>query len=93
MIEMTPGEFRPQLAQLSAQLCAMVAERLAMWSRDMPPQDRQKIIDMIESQLPTVVINSIEKTASLHSAQGVAYLEQHLEEWAESWARKFIGKD
>jgi len=39
-----------------------------------------------------VVTNSIEKTASLHSAQGVAYLEQHLEEWAESWARKFIGK-
>ena len=59
----------------------------------MPPQERQKIIDMIEDKLPTVVTNSIEKTASLHSAQGVAYLEEHLEEWAESWARKFIGKD
>ena len=92
-MEGTPGEFRPQLGQLSAQLCAMVAERLAMWSRDMPPQERQKIIDMIEDKLPTVVTNSIEKTASLHSAQGVAYLEEHLEEWAESWAKKFIGKD
>jgi len=92
-MEGTPGEFRPQLAQLSAQLCAMVAERLAMWTRDMPPQERQKIIDMIEDKLPVVVTNSIEKTASLHSAQGVAYLEEHLEEWADTWAKKFIGKD
>jgi len=92
-MEGTPGEFRPQLAQLSAQLCAMVAERLAMWSRDMNPGERQKVLDMIEGQLPTVVINSIEKTASLHSAQGVAYLEEHLEDWADTWARKFIGKD
>jgi hypothetical protein len=29
----------------------------------------------------------------LHSASGVQYLEEHLEDWADTWAKKFIGKD
>jgi hypothetical protein len=89
----TPGDYKPQLAALTAQLCAMVAERLAHWSRDMQYNERVKILEMIEEQLPTVVSNAISKTASLHSASGVEYLEQHLDEWADTWAKKFIGKD
>ena len=88
-----PGDFQKQLGDLTVQLCAMVAERLAMWSREMPPGERQKVLGMIEEQLPTVVANTIAKTPSLHSASGVQYLEEHLEDWADTWAKKFIGKD
>ena len=89
----TPGDFNSQLTELTARLSAAVAERLAMWSRDMESRERQQIMDMVENNLPVVIANTIAKTASLHSAAGVAYLEQHLDDWADSWARKFIGKD
>lgn len=89
----TPGDYKPQLAALTEQLCVMVAERLAYWSRDMNPSERNKVLNMIEEQLPTVVTNTIAKTPSLHSSSGVEYLEQHLEDWADTWAKKFIGKD
>ena len=81
-----------QLTDLTARLCAAVAERLAQWTRDVDPQERKRIIAMIEDQLPAVVANTIAKTASLHSPAGVAYLEQHLNQWADDFARKFIGQ-
>lgn len=89
----TPGEFNSQLAELTALLSSKVAERLAMWSRNMEHRERQQIMDMVENNLPVVIANTIAKTASLHSAAGVKYLEEHLEDWADTWARKFIGKD
>ena len=90
---MTPGEFKPQLMQLTAQLSVMVAERLAFWSKDISGSERKRIMDMIEGQLPAVIANTIAKTPSLHSAHGVQYLEEHLDDWADTWAKKFIGKD
>lgn len=89
----SPGDFNNQLSDLTAQLSTMVAERLAHWSRDIEPRQRQQILDMVENNLPTVIANTIAKTPSLHSASGVQYLEEHLEEWADTWAKKFIGKD
>lgn len=90
---MTPGEFKPQLMQLTSQLSVMVAERLAHWSKDINGSERKRIMDMIEGQLPSVIANTIAKTPSLHSAQGVQYLEEHLDEWADTWAKKFINLD
>ena len=90
---LTPGEFKPQLMQLTAQLSVMVAERLAFWSKDISGSERKRIMDMIEGQLPAVIANTIAKTPSLHSAHGVQYLEEHLDDWADTWAKKFIGKD
>lgn len=81
-----------QLADLTSRLCAAVAERLAQWTRDVDPQERKRIIAMIEENLPTVIANTIAKTASLHSPQGVAHLEQNLDKWADDFARKFIEK-
>lgn len=89
----TPGDFNSQLASLTSMLSVMVAERLAHWSRDIDPRQRQQILDMVETNLPTVIANTIAKTTSLHSASGVQYLEEHLEDWADAWAKKFIGKD
>ncbi len=88
----TPGDFNSQLADLTVQLCGMVAERLAHWSRDSDPSDRRKILEMVESNLPNVITNTIAKTPSLHSASGVAYLEENLESYADDFAKKFIGK-
>ena len=88
-----PSDFNTQLADLTVQLSTMVAERLAHWSRDLEPRQRQQILNMIESNLPTVISNTIAKTPSLHSAGGVQYLEEHLEEWADTWAKKFIGRE
>ena len=89
----TPADFKSQLESLTAMLSAMVAERLAQWSRDMEPRQRQQIVDMVENNLPNVIANTIAKTPSLHSSTGVQYLEEHLDEWADTWAKKFIGKD
>jgi len=89
----TPGDFNKQLGDLTAILSVKVAERLAMWSKDMEPRQRQQIMEMVEENLPTVIANTVAKTASLHSASGVAYLESHLDDWADTWAKKFIGKD
>ena len=82
-----------QLADLSARLCGEIAERLAHWTRDADPKERQRILNMIEENLPTVVANTIAKSAMLHSASGVAYLEQNLNAWADSMAKKFINPD
>ena len=88
----SPGDFNTQLIELSVKLAGMVAERLAWWSRDMDPSERRRILDMIEGQLPDIIANSIAKSPSLHSAAGVDYFAENLETFAESYARKFIGK-
>jgi hypothetical protein len=89
----TPSDYKRQLEDLTAKLCSMIAERIAYGAKDMNPPERKKIMEMIETNLPTVVTNSIAKTPSLHNASGVKYLEEHLEEWADSWAKRFAGRD
>lgn len=88
----TPGDYNSQLAELAARLSVAVAERLAMWSKNMDPSERRRVLTMIEENLPVVISNTIAKTASLHSATGVKYLEEHLDDWADSWAKRFIGE-
>jgi hypothetical protein len=89
-----PGDFNGQLSDLTVKLVGMVAERLAAWSKDMESaEERRRVLSMIEEQLPTVITNAIAKSPSLHSADGVKYLEQNLDNWADSFARRFISKD
>lgn len=88
----SPGDFKSQLFELTVRLTGMVAERLAHWSRDIDPSHRTKILSMIENNLPDVIMNTIAKTASLHSTKGVEYLEENLESYADDFAKKFIGK-
>lgn len=85
-----PADYQIQLAELTAKLCGMVAERLAYWTKDMQPNERRRILDMIEGDLPNVVANTIAKTPSLHSDTGVKYLEENLEAWADVWAKRFL---
>lgn len=88
----SPGDFNAQLSDLATRLAGMVAERLAWWSRDMNPPERQRILNMIEGQLPDIIANTIAKSPTLHSAQGVEYFEQNLEGFADTYAKKFVGK-
>jgi hypothetical protein len=89
-----PGEFNSQLSDLTVKLVGMVAERLASWTKDMESaEERRRVLGMIEEQLPTVISNAIAKSPSLHSADGVKYLEKNLDSWADNFARKFISKD
>jgi hypothetical protein len=88
-----PGDFKDQLVELTVMLTVKVAERLSVWSKDLQPKDKQNILRMVEDNLPTVISNAIAKSPSLHSARGVQYLEEHLEDMADYCARKFIGRD
>ena len=87
-----PGDYNSQLTELTAKLSGMVAERLSTWCKDLDATNRKRIMDMVENNLPKVISNTVAKSASLHSAYGVKYMEEHLNEWADSWARKFIEK-
>ncbi len=87
-----PTEFKSQLIELAAILAANVAEKLAVWSKDMEPRERLRILDMIEGQLPNIIFNTIQKTPSLHNSEGVAYLSRNIEDWSTNFSRKFIGK-
>lgn len=88
----TPSDFNHQLSELAVKLAGMVAERLAWWTRDIDPSERNRILSMIEGQLPDIIANSIAKSPSLHSAAGVEYFEQNLESYADAYAKKFVGK-
>jgi hypothetical protein len=89
-----PGDFNGQLADLTVKLVGMTAERLAYWTKDMESaEERRRVLGMIEDQLPTVISNAIAKSPSLHSANGVKYLEENLDSWADSFAKRFISKD
>jgi fumarate hydratase class II len=89
----TPGDFKDQLIDLTTLLTNKVADRLIVWSKDLPPNDKKNVLRMVEDNLPTVITNAIAKSPSLHSAKGVQYLEEHLEDMADTWARKFVGRD
>ena len=88
----SPSDFNFQLSELTSKLAGMVAERLSYWSKNLEPNERRRIIEMVENQLPTVIANSVAKSASLHSAGGVEYFEQNLENMADAYAKKFVGK-
>lgn len=69
----------------------MVAEKLSYASINLDRNERRRINDMIENDLPTVVTNSIAKSPSLNTADGVKYMETHLDEWSNDWTKKFLG--
>lgn len=89
---MNMNDFNTQLSDLTVKLAGMVAERLAYWTKDLGPTERKRILDMIEGQLPDIIAKTIAKSPSLHNAGGVAYFEKNLEQYADAYAKKFLGK-
>lgn len=79
-----------QLTELAVELTGKVAELLAHAARDMEPTQRQKVYEMIENNLPTVVTNTVMQTTVLHTPGGVDYLKNNLESFAHQFAERFI---
>jgi hypothetical protein len=87
------AEFNHQLQELTVRLCSVIAEKLAYVSQNLEGAERLRVTRMIEDDLPTVVSNTIAKTLSLHSAKGVEWLEQNLDSMADTYCRKFMGRE
>lgn len=62
-------------------------------SKDLEPSKREKIVEMIENQLPTVVVNTLMKTQVLHSPKGIDHLRENIEEYSMQFTQMFIKND
>jgi hydroxypyruvate isomerase len=79
-----------QLSELAVELTGRVAELLALAAKDMEPTAKTQVLEMIETNLPTVVTNTVLQTTVLHSAGGVDHLKQNLDQYAHQFAQRFI---
>jgi hypothetical protein len=82
-----------QLSELAVEITGRVAEMLAYAARDMELGRKQKIYEMIEQSLPTVVLNTLLKTTALHSSGGIDHLKANVDHYAEQFAQRFIKND
>lgn len=82
-----------QLTEIAVELTGKVAEMLAYAARDMEPSKREKIYEMLEESLPTVVTNTLFSTRTLHSPKGIDHLRQNMEYYANQFAQSFIKND
>ena len=86
-------DLNTQLTELSSLLTGRVAEILAYAARSMASDQQQKIYQMIQENLPTVIVDTVMKTTSMHSTQGVDHLRANLDEYANQFATRFIKND
>lgn len=82
-----------QLTEIAVELTGKVAEMLAYAARDMEPSKREKIYQMLEESLATVVTNTLFKTSLLHSAKGIDHLRANMDNYAHQFAQSFIKND
>lgn len=82
-----------QLQEMAVILATRVADLLATASKGLPPQQKQKITEMIENDLSTVIVNTLYKTTALHSSKGIDHLKENLDTYSEQFARMFLRKD
>ena len=82
-----------QLQEMAVVLATRVADLLATASKDLPPQQKQKITEMLENDIPSVIVNTLYKTPALHSPRGIDHLKENLDNYSEQFARMFLRKD
>lgn len=82
-----------QLTELASEITIKVAEMLTYASKDMARPQRIKLDEMIQNQLPDVVLNTLFKTQILHTPQGVDHLKQNVDHYAHQIAQRFIKND
>ena len=59
----------------------------------MQPAQRDAIDEMIETQLPDVVLNTIFKTTVLHTPKGVDHLRENIDYYVQQFSKRFIKND
>jgi len=82
-----------QLEELAVGIVTRVSEMLYVASKDLEPSKREKILEMIENQLPTVVVNTLMKTTVLHTPKGIDHLRENIEEYSMQFTQMFIKND
>lgn len=82
-----------QLQELAVELATRTADLLATAAKTLPEPQRAKVYEMIEGDLPTVIVNTLGKTPSLHSPGGIDHLRANLDEYSEQFARSFLRND
>ena len=83
-----------QLEELAVKLTSQVAELLAVAAKTLEDgEKRQKILEMIEGDLPTVIVNTLYKTTALHSPGGIDHLRANLDDYATQFSKSFLRND
>jgi hypothetical protein len=82
-----------QLSDLSVQITLAVAQMLSAASKDMSPEKRDQIDEMIQTNLADVVLNTLFGTTSLHSVKGIEHLKENVEYYSDQIAQRFIKND
>lgn len=82
-----------QLEELAVGIVTRVSEMLYVASKDLEPSKREKIVEMIETQLPTVVVNTLMKTTVLHTPKGIDHLRENIEDYSMQFTQMFIRND
>jgi hypothetical protein len=62
-------------------------------SKDLEPSKREKIVEMIENQLSTVVVNTLFRTEALHTPKGIDHLRENIEDYSMQFTQMFIRND
>lgn len=87
---MTNSTITTQLTELAVKITTEVAQMLSHASKDLEPAKRRDIDQMIQENLPDVVVNTLFKTPSLHSTQGVDHLRENISTYAHQIAQRII---
>ena len=81
------------LSELAQTITIRVAETLSHASRGMDSAKRDSIDEMIQTQLPDVILNTLYKTTVLHSPKGIDHLKENLDYYVLQFAERFIKND
>ena len=90
---MTDPSVADNLAELATTITLRVAETLSAASKNMQPAQRDAIDQMIQEQLPDVVLNTIFKTTVLHTPKGVDHLRENLDYYVQQFSERFVKND
>lgn len=86
-------DIKSALEDAAVVLASKVAELLAVAVKDLQPEKKQKILEMIETDLPLVISNTLFKTTALHSEGGIKHLKDDMDAYAEQFTRMFLRND
>lgn len=87
------SEIMQQLSELAVQITLSVAQMLSAASKDMPRDKRDQIDEMIQTNLPDVVLNTLFGTTVLHTPKGIEHLKENVEYYSNQIAQRFIKND
>lgn len=81
-----------QFEELAVKLASRVAEMIQESSMTLESVERKRIESMLENELPTIVFNSLMKSGSMKTQEGLKYLDDNFEKFALMYYKKILGK-